>query len=42
MQVAITWNKGDSVLFKCQSGPLQADALEPMFGPDWTSYAPME
>jgi hypothetical protein len=42
MQIAITWNKGDSVLSKCHSGPLHADALEPMFGPDWTGYAPVD
>ena len=42
MQVTITWSKGDTVLFACESGPLRADALEPMFGPDWTGYAPLD
>jgi hypothetical protein len=31
MEVTITWNQGDTVLFACESGPIRADALEPMF-----------
>jgi hypothetical protein len=42
MEISITWSQGDTVLFTCQSGPLEVDALEPMFGPGWTGYAPME
>jgi hypothetical protein len=30
----------ERLLFQCRSGPLRADGLEPIFGPDWTSYAP--
>src|SRR3954454_5245924 len=42
MEVTIAFCDGDTVLFERESGPLEADALEPMFGPGWTGYAPME
>jgi hypothetical protein len=40
MVITATWRKGDRVLFECVSEPLRADALHPIFGPGWTSYAP--
>src|SRR3954453_1452436 len=42
MEVTVAFCQGDTVLFERESGPLEADALEPMFGPGWTGYAPME
>lgn len=43
MDVTVTFCDGDTVLFERKSGPLEAaDALEPMFGPGWTGYAPLE
>ena len=42
MEVTVSFCDGDTVLFERESGPLEADALEPMFGPGWTGYAPME
>jgi hypothetical protein len=42
MEVTVAFCDGDTVLFERESGPLGADALEPMFGPGWTGYAPME
>jgi hypothetical protein len=42
MEVTVTFCDGDTVLFERESGPLDADALEPMFGPGWTGYAPLE
>jgi hypothetical protein len=40
MGITATWYDDERMLFQCQSGPLHADRLEPIFGPDWTSYAP--
>jgi hypothetical protein len=42
MQLTVTFCDGDKVLFGRASGPLRADALEPIFGPGWTGYAPLD
>jgi hypothetical protein len=42
MEVTVAFCDGDTVLFERESGPLDAHALEPMFGPGWTGYAPMD
>jgi hypothetical protein len=41
MMITATWRDGDRALFERESEPLRSDALEPIFGPDWTSYAPL-
>jgi hypothetical protein len=42
MELTVTFCDGETVLFERESGPLEADALEPMFGPGWTGCAPSE
>jgi hypothetical protein len=41
MVITATWRDGDRALFERKSEPLRSDALEPIFGPEWTSYAPL-
>jgi hypothetical protein len=42
MVITATWREGERVLFERQSEPIRPDALEPIFGPSWTSYAPLD
>ena len=42
MVITATWRDGDRALFERESDPLRSNALEPIFGPDWTSYAPLD
>jgi hypothetical protein len=42
MVITAAWRADDHVLFERQSEPLRSDALEPVFGPGWTPYAPLE
>jgi hypothetical protein len=41
MTIMATWRDGECVLFE-RSATLRSDALEPIFGPGWTSYAPLD
>lgn len=43
MRIAATWYGDDGrELFRRESAPLDQDALGPLFGPDWTTYAATE
>jgi hypothetical protein len=43
MRITATWlDEAGRELWRQQSPPLRADALEPMFGPNWTGYAPAD
>lgn len=42
MVITAIWREGDRVIFERQSEPLRSDALEPIFGPGWAPYAPLE
>jgi hypothetical protein len=39
--VKASWLRDGEVLFDVQSQPLDQRALAPVFGPEWTSYAPL-
>ena len=41
MTITATWREGERVLFE-RRATLRSEALEPVFGPGWTSYAPLE
>jgi hypothetical protein len=42
MTVTASWrDQGGNELWRAQSSPLTADRLDPIFGPEWTSYAPL-
>ena len=41
MVITATWRDGDRVLFTRQA-ELTSNALEPIFGPGWKFYAPLE
>src|SRR3954451_8753076 len=42
MNITVTFCKGDTVLSERECAPREAAALEPIFGPGWTGYAPSE
>jgi hypothetical protein len=39
--ITATWRKDEKVLFEIGPERITPDALEPLFGPDWTRYAPL-
>jgi hypothetical protein len=43
MTITAVWQAEDrSELFRVASPPLTPDRLDPLFGPEWTAYAPLE
>jgi hypothetical protein len=43
MQVTAIWqDKDERELWRLTTPPLHEDALGPMFGPSWTTYAPLD
>jgi hypothetical protein len=43
MQVTAIWqDKDERELWRLTTPPLRPDALGPMFGPSWTTYAPLD
>jgi hypothetical protein len=38
---AVWKDEAHAELWRAESSPLTADELEPIFGPGWTSYAPL-
>jgi hypothetical protein len=42
MTVTASWrDQGGNELWRAQSSPLTANWLDPIFGPEWTSYSPL-
>jgi hypothetical protein len=43
MTITAVWQDEDrNELFRIDSPPLTADRLDPLFGPEWTPYAPLD